>query len=264
MSSHPYNGRHRPARKGLRLPAGLSGGFLLPTAAAATLVLTATGATMAEAHLPGSALSAGQAAPVRSSADAQAAETRADDAQASQRRSEAQLAAAALLGRQQQQERVARANVRAALVKKQKAAAAAKLAATAHRWVMPVHGATFTSGFKMRWGAMHTGNDLACPTGTPISAMSTGEVIFTGWMGGGGNTTKIRYWDGTVSFYEHQSRISARVGQKVAPGDIVGYVGNTGHSFGSHLHLEIHPSGGGPIDPHPWMTSHDLKYSGNG
>jgi murein DD-endopeptidase MepM/ murein hydrolase activator NlpD len=107
---------------------------------------------------------------------------------------------------------------------------------------------------------MHTGDDLAVATGTPLYAMSTGEVIFTGWSGGRGNLTEIRYWDGTVSYYEHQSRISAKVGQQVSPGEVVGYVGNTGHSFGSHLHLEIHPNGGDPIDPHPWMTKHGLIY----
>ena len=43
------------------------------------------------------------------------------------------------------------------------------------------------------------------------------------------------------------------------PGDQVGLVGNTGHSFGSHLHLEIHPSGGdNPIDPYPWLTKKGL------
>ncbi|MEO7069475.1 MAG: M23 family metallopeptidase [Nostocoides sp.] len=261
MSSRPYAGRHRLAARRLRLPATLSGGFVLPTAAAATLVLTATGATMAETHT-GIELTASQAA-FSGSAAAQAAEARADDAQASQRRSDAQLEAAAILGREQEQARVARDQARVArdqarvaLAKKQ----AVALLAAAHAWVMPVHGATFTSGFKMRWGTMHTGNDLACPTGTPIYAMSSGVVSFTGWMGGGGNTTKITYWDGTESFYEHQSGISAVVGQRVSPGEVVGYVGNTGHSFGSHLHLEIHPAGGGPIDPHPWMTEHHLDY----
>lgn len=257
MSSTPYAGRHRLARGGARRPAILTSGFILPAAAAAALVLTTTGATVAPSRPPGVALTGNRAASLGGSVDRQAAETRADDEQASQRRSQAQLEAAAMLGRQQEKERIARDKARAALADE---LARAKALARAHAWLMPVHGFTFTSAFKMRWGRMHTGNDLACPTGTPISAMSTGEVIFTGWMGGGGNTTKIRYWDGTVSFYEHQSRISATVGQKVAPGDIVGYVGNTGHSFGSHLHLEIHPGGGGPVDPHPWMTKHDLRY----
>lgn len=187
-------------------------------------------------------------------AKAQTAEAIAEAQGVSERRSQAILEEAALQGRQQEADRAARA--------RKIAADKARAEAYAKRWVMPVKGAEFTSGFKMRWGRMHEGDDLACPTGTPIVAMSSGVVIFTGWYGGGGNTTKIRYWDGTVSYYEHQSRIVATVGQIVKPGDLVGYVGNTGHSFGSHLHLEIHPAGDETpaIDPHPWMTQHGLRY----
>jgi murein DD-endopeptidase MepM/ murein hydrolase activator NlpD len=69
-----------------------------------------------------------------------------------------------------------------------------------------------------------------------------------------GNKVEIRYWDGTVSWYGHLSRIDVRAGESVGPGDVVGAVGNTGHSFGAHLHLEIHPSGGdNPVDPAPWL-----------
>lgn len=184
----------------------------------------------------------------------QTAEAAAEVEAVSQRRSQSVDQQVALQGRQQEADRAARA--------KKAAEAKANAEASEKRWVMPVVGADFTSGFKMRWGRMHEGNDLACPTGTPIKAMSSGVVIFTGWYGGGGNTTKIRYWDGTVSYYEHQSKITATVGQQVSPGDIVGYVGNTGHSFGSHLHLEIHPGGDSSpaIDPHPWMAEHGLKY----
>ncbi len=285
LSSRHYAGRHRPAHaaaatKVRRAPKSLSAGFVLPTAAAVALVVTATGASMAEAtgtqaaSAPRAAFAAFGVAPqVTQQIKAQSEEAQANAAGVDERRAAATSAEAALAGRQQEAERVSRTRARvlakakvAAAAAAEKAAAAAEkqakaeAAARAHDWVMPVLGANFTSGFKFRWGRMHTGNDLAIAEGAPLVAMSTGEVIFAGWMGGGGNTTKIRYWDGTVSFYEHQSAILVNVGDQVAPGDLVGRVGNTGHSFGAHLHLEIHPADGGPIDPHPWMAAHGLNY----
>nr|WP_277352145.1 M23 family metallopeptidase [Knoellia sp. DB2414S] len=106
---------------------------------------------------------------------------------------------------------------------------------------------------------MHQGDDLAMPIGTPLKAMSTGTVIFAGVQGGYGNKVEIEYWDGTVSYYGHMNSISATVGQKVAPGDVIGYSGNTGRSTGPHLHLEIHPNGGPAIDPGPWLQNKGLQ-----
>ncbi len=89
--------------------------------------------------------------------------------------------------------------------------------------------------------------------------MSKGTVIMADYVFSFGNKVEIRYWDGTVSWYGHMSRISVFEGQTVMPGQFVGTVGNTGHSFGSHLHLEIHPSGGdNPIDPYPWLRDKGL------
>lgn len=270
MSSRPYAGRHRPASRPSRVPRALSSGFVLPTAAAAALVLTATGASVAQSRevpsVAGAANAFGLTAERTGLARTQASEARADDALATERRAQVVLQTAALQGRQQEAQRVTRAKqrlaVEAAAAAKAKAAAEAKAkaAARARTWVMPVTGATFTSGFKMRWGRLHAGNDLAAPTGTRLVSMSTGVVTFAGWQGGFGNKVEIRYWDGTVSYYGHMNSITAHVGQKVAPGDLVGYVGNTGHSFGAHLHLEIHPGGGPAVDPHPWMTQHGLRY----
>jgi murein DD-endopeptidase MepM/ murein hydrolase activator NlpD len=89
--------------------------------------------------------------------------------------------------------------------------------------------------------------------------MSRGTVILAGTVAGLGNKVEIRYWDGTVSWYGHLSRIDVRKGQTVVPGQRVGAVGNTGNSFGSHLHLEIHPTGGDdPVDPYPWLQRKGL------
>jgi murein DD-endopeptidase MepM/ murein hydrolase activator NlpD len=54
------------------------------------------------------------------------------------------------------------------------------------------------------------------------------------------------------------SSISVKVGEDVRPGDKLGEVGNTGHSTGPHLHLEIHPDGGPAVDPQRWLAAHGL------
>ncbi len=105
----------------------------------------------------------------------------------------------------------------------------------------------------MRWGSMHPGQDFAVPVGTPIRALSSGTVVFAGWSGGYGNKVEIRYWDGTLSWYAHNSRLNVRTGQDVSVGQTVSFSGNTGHSTGPHLHLEIHPGGGEPIPPLGWL-----------
>ena len=105
-------------------------------------------------------------------------------------------------------------------VKKKKGKNLAKRKAE-RKWISPIAGATFTSGFGMRWGRMHNGNDFACPVGTPLMAMSQGTVIFAGQEGGYGNKVEIEYWDGTVSYYAHMDTISVTVGQQVAVADRV-------------------------------------------
>ena len=152
---------------------------------------------------------------------------------------------------------------RRSLAKKQAAAAAVRKAEAARKarekWVPAIAGAAFTSGFGWRWGKMHEGNDFATPVGTPVHSMSTGTVTFAGWESGYGNKVEITYWDGTLSVYAHLSSISVSVGDKVDPGEVVALSGNTGHSTGPHLHLEIHPNGGAAIDPAPWLHAHGLQ-----
>jgi murein DD-endopeptidase MepM/ murein hydrolase activator NlpD len=156
------------------------------------------------------------------------------------------------------------AKKKAAAVAKEKAAAAAIARAetarkNSEKWLLPIKGATFTSGYGWRWGRMHQGNDFGTPVGTPLHAMSSGTVVFAGAEGGYGNKVEVEYWDGTVSVYGHMNTIGVSVGDTVAPGDLVGTSGNTGHSTGPHLHLEIHPNGGAAIDPAPWLENHGLQ-----
>ena len=107
----------------------------------------------------------------------------------------------------------------------------------------------------MRWGAMHPGQDFAIPIGTEVRAMSSGTVLLAGSSGGFGNKVEIQYWDGTVSWYAHNSSLSVSQGQSVSPGQVVALSGNSGHSTGPHLHMEIHPANGDPVPPLGWLQT---------
>lgn len=122
------------------------------------------------------------------------------------------------------------------------------------QFIVPVEGATFTSGFGPRWGSHHNGIDLAAPTGTPVYAADSGTVIAAGWLGGLGYAVKIDHGAGKfVTVYGHFSSYVVEVGQQVSKGEVIGYVGNTGYSFGAHLHFEIHVDGQprNPLDYFP-------------
>jgi murein DD-endopeptidase MepM/ murein hydrolase activator NlpD len=83
--------------------------------------------------------------------------------------------------------------------------------------------------------------------------------VLSGWSNEGyGYMVKIRYWDGTVSWYAHNSRLLVSVGETVAPGEKVAYSGNTGNSTGPHLHLEIHPGGGAAVSPKTWLAKRGI------
>jgi murein DD-endopeptidase MepM/ murein hydrolase activator NlpD len=113
--------------------------------------------------------------------------------------------------------------------------------------IWPV-SAPVTSPFGWRWGRLHQGIDLGAAYGTPIAAAAAGTVIWAGWLGGYGNLTVIDHGGGLATAYGHQSRIVVSVGQSVAQGEIIGYVGSTGHSTGPHLHFEVRVNGEA-VDP---------------
>jgi murein DD-endopeptidase MepM/ murein hydrolase activator NlpD len=114
-------------------------------------------------------------------------------------------------------------------------------------FIWPVNGPV-TSGFGMRWGRMHEGIDIGVGYGTPIHAAAAGRVVYAGWMSGYGNLVAIDHGGGVSTAYGHQSSIAVSVGQVVAQGQTVGYVGCTGHCFGPHLHFEVRINGT-PVDP---------------
>lgn len=114
-------------------------------------------------------------------------------------------------------------------------------------FIWPVN-ASITSPFGWRWGRMHEGLDLGASYGSPIAAAAAGTVIYAGWEGGYGNLTVIDHGGGLATAYGHQSRIAVSVGQQVDQGQIIGYVGSTGHSTGPHLHFEVRVNGQA-VDP---------------
>jgi murein DD-endopeptidase MepM/ murein hydrolase activator NlpD len=118
--------------------------------------------------------------------------------------------------------------------------------------IWPIRGQV-TSGFGRRWGRLHAGIDIAAPRGTPIRAARAGRVVFSGWMGGYGNAIIINHGGGMATLYGHQSRRAAKVGDVVKQGQIIGYVGSTGHSTGNHLHFETRINGT-PQNPRRYLS----------
>jgi murein DD-endopeptidase MepM/ murein hydrolase activator NlpD len=113
--------------------------------------------------------------------------------------------------------------------------------------IWPVSG-PITSPFGWRWGRMHQGIDIGVPSGTPIHAAAAGTVIYCGWESGYGNLVVIDHGGNLATAYGHQSAIASTCGQYVAQGDVIGYVGCTGHCTGPHLHFEVRINGE-PVDP---------------
>jgi murein DD-endopeptidase MepM/ murein hydrolase activator NlpD len=118
---------------------------------------------------------------------------------------------------------------------------------SSHGLIWPVNGPV-VSPFGMRWGRMHEGIDIGVGYGTPIHAAASGTVIWCGWMSGYGNLTAIDHGGGLSTAYGHQSSIAVGCGQHVSQGQVIGYVGCTGHCFGPHLHFEVRINGT-PVDP---------------
>lgn len=131
-----------------------------------------------------------------------------------------------------------------------------------NRWVLPTAGYHLTARFGMAgglWVSNHTGLDFAAPTGTPIVAVANGTITETGWAGAYGNRTIETLSDGTELYYAHQSAIIVHTGDTVSAGQQIGNIGSTGNTTGPHLHLEVRPGGGDPVDPYTALIYHGLQ-----
>lgn len=129
--------------------------------------------------------------------------------------------------------------------------------------VLPVRVYRLTGRFGDRsslWASsVHTGLDFAAPSGTPIRSVGAGRVISTGYDGSYGDKTVVRLDDGTELWFCHQSAVYVEVGRHVRVGQVVGAIGSTGNATGPHLHLEVRPGGGEPVDPLTWLRRLGLR-----
>jgi hypothetical protein len=115
----------------------------------------------------------------------------------------------------------------------------------------PVKNPMITGVFgENRGDHIHTGVDMAVPSGTPIHAAAAGTVILLGQQGGYGNFTCIRH-PKLVTCYAHQSRYATAMGAYVRQGQVIGYVGCTGNCSGPHVHFEVRKG------PDAWSTPMD-------
>lgn len=113
------------------------------------------------------------------------------------------------------------------------------------------------------WTSCHTGLDFAATQLTPIRAVAAGEVEAITRTESYGNLIIINHHDGTQTWYAHLASPSAdlvtiRPGATVTAGQTIGLVGQTGNATGPHLHLEVRPDGGSPIDPESWLSAHGV------
>ena len=117
--------------------------------------------------------------------------------------------------------------------------------------IWPVNGPITGAFGEQRPGHIHAGIDIAAGSGTPIHAADSGRVVLMqgiGASGGYGNYTCVQHTATLSTCYAHQSRFGTSMGASVSKGQVIGFVGNTGHSFGAHLHFEVRVNGA-PVSP---------------
>ncbi|GAA2900884.1 M23 family metallopeptidase [Streptomyces mexicanus] len=128
------------------------------------------------------------------------------------------------------------------------------------KFVLPVTQRGLSAYFGqagVNWMSVHTGIDFPVSYGTTVMAATDGTVR-TQWNSAYGNMMIVTAKDGTETWYCHLSSYRVPSGTTVKAGQPIAYSGNSGNSTGPHLHFEVRPAGGAPIDPLPWLRSHGL------
>jgi murein DD-endopeptidase MepM/ murein hydrolase activator NlpD len=115
------------------------------------------------------------------------------------------------------------------------------------RW--PLQEPRLSSTFGSRWGKAHEGIDLAAPTGTAIYAADGGQVLYAGEaVRGYGKMVVVQHRSDLLTVYAHGSVLLVHTGDKIAAGQEIARVGQTGHATAPHLHFEVR-RGQVPQDP---------------
>jgi murein DD-endopeptidase MepM/ murein hydrolase activator NlpD len=144
--------------------------------------------------------------------------------------------------------------------KKKAAAEAARKERLRPKYVLPVTQRGLSAYFGqagVNWMSVHTGIDFPVSYGTTVMAATDGTVR-TQWNSAYGNMMIVTAKDGTETWYCHLSSYRVASGTTVKAGEPIAYSGNSGNSTGPHLHFEVRPGGGAPINPLPWLRSHGL------
>lgn len=109
-------------------------------------------------------------------------------------------------------------------------------------FINPSYG-TLSSRYGYRWGRNHNGIDIAGTYNSDVKAADGGVVTYAGWMSGYGNYIVINHENGYQTAYGHNASLCVSVGDRVAKGDVIAKMGNTGRSTGTHLHFEVKKDG---------------------
>ena len=129
------------------------------------------------------------------------------------------------------------------------------------RLVLPLASYDVSAGFGLTgplWEAQHGGQDFGASIGDPLDAVADGTITEVADAGPYGLRTILTLPDGTEVWYCHQTSVSVVAGDTVRMTDEIGTVGSPGNSTGPHLHLEVRPAGGDPIDPMDWLRTAGL------
>ncbi|MFV0432693.1 MAG: murein hydrolase activator EnvC family protein [Leucobacter sp.] len=127
-------------------------------------------------------------------------------------------------------------------------------------WVRPAGGRiTSPYGYSPGYSGHHNGTDFGTGCWAPTVAAGSGTVTYAGWYGGLGYYVQIDHGGGVSTGYAHHYQLMVSAGQWVEVGTLLGYTGDTGYSFGCHLHFQV-LTGGGRINPAPFMASRGVWF----
>jgi murein DD-endopeptidase MepM/ murein hydrolase activator NlpD len=135
-----------------------------------------------------------------------------------------------------------------------------RMARTPSGW--PLYG-RIASGFGYRvspWHGMHTGLDIDARYGSPVRVTAPGVVTYVGWMHGYGKLVEVSHGYGVKTLYAHNSAFAVSLGERVAKGQVVSYVGTTGWTTGPHVHYEVR-RGNTPVNPVAYLSVNILSAS---